>query len=89
MSEAKLVLAVPSKGRLQENANAFFARAGLAVTQGRRQQREKPLSGFPADMAGAPRKRASRGPLADSILHGTLAAPEFFPELSPRLEVDC
>ncbi len=35
MSEAKLVLAVPSKGRLQENANAFFARAGLAVTQGR------------------------------------------------------
>jgi ATP phosphoribosyltransferase len=34
MSE-KLVLAVPSKGRLQENANAFFARAGLAVTTGR------------------------------------------------------
>jgi ATP phosphoribosyltransferase len=24
-----LVLAVPSKGRLQENATAFFARAGL------------------------------------------------------------
>jgi ATP phosphoribosyltransferase len=34
MSE-KLVLAVPSKGRLQENASAFFARAGLTVTQGR------------------------------------------------------
>jgi ATP phosphoribosyltransferase len=34
MSE-KLVLAVPSKGRLQENANAFFARAGLGVTTGR------------------------------------------------------
>ena len=31
----KLVLAVPSKGRLQENANAFFARAGLTVVQGR------------------------------------------------------
>jgi ATP phosphoribosyltransferase len=31
----KLVLAVPSKGRLQENANAFFGRAGLTVTQGR------------------------------------------------------
>jgi len=29
------VLAVPSKGRLQENANAFFARAGLQVVQGR------------------------------------------------------
>ena len=33
MSEAPLVLAVPSKGRLQENANAFFARAGLPVVQ--------------------------------------------------------
>jgi ATP phosphoribosyltransferase len=31
----KLILAVPSKGRLQENAAAFFARAGLEVTQGR------------------------------------------------------
>ncbi|MEN9708672.1 MAG: phosphoribosyltransferase [Pseudomonadota bacterium] len=30
-----LVLAVPSKGRLQENANAFFARAGLDVVRGR------------------------------------------------------
>lgn len=33
MSDA-LVLAVPSKGRLQENANAFFARAGLKLAQG-------------------------------------------------------
>jgi ATP phosphoribosyltransferase len=30
-----LVLAVPSKGRLQENAAAFFARAGLRLVQGR------------------------------------------------------
>ncbi|GJE43093.1 ATP phosphoribosyltransferase [Methylobacterium soli] len=29
-----LVLAVPSKGRLQENASAFFARAGLKLAQG-------------------------------------------------------
>ena len=29
------VLAVPSKGRLQENATAFFARAGLRLVQGR------------------------------------------------------
>ena len=26
---APLVIAVPAKGRLQENAEAFFARAGL------------------------------------------------------------
>ena len=34
MSET-LVVAVPSKGRLQENAAAFFARAGLRFVQGR------------------------------------------------------
>ncbi len=32
---APFVLAVPSKGRLMENANAFFARAGLNLVQGR------------------------------------------------------
>ena len=30
-----LTLAVPSKGRLQENATAFFARAGLPLVHGR------------------------------------------------------
>ena len=33
--QTKLVLAVPSKGRLQENASNFFKRAGLTVVQGR------------------------------------------------------
>ena len=33
--KAPLILAVPSKGRLQENANAFFGRAGLAFKQSR------------------------------------------------------
>src|SRR5262249_26474853 len=32
---ARLVLAVPAKGRLQENAEAFFARAGLALVKPR------------------------------------------------------
>jgi ATP phosphoribosyltransferase len=35
MSDGPLLIAVPSKGRLQENAAAFFGRAGLAFTQGR------------------------------------------------------
>ncbi len=35
MSPTPLVLAVPSKGRLQENAMAFFRRAGLNVVQSR------------------------------------------------------
>jgi ATP phosphoribosyltransferase len=33
--DGPLVIAVPSKGRLQENAAAFFARAGLTVAQSR------------------------------------------------------
>src|SRR4030095_6952954 len=32
---APLTIAVPSKGRLQENAEAFFARAGLALIKPR------------------------------------------------------
>jgi hypothetical protein len=32
---ANLVIAVPSKGRLQENAEAFFARAGLNLVKPR------------------------------------------------------
>jgi ATP phosphoribosyltransferase len=35
MSDPALVLAVPSKGRLQENATAFFGRAGLKFVQSR------------------------------------------------------
>src|SRR6516165_9453615 len=35
MNSASFVLAVPSKGRLQGNAAAFFARAGLDIVQGR------------------------------------------------------
>jgi ATP phosphoribosyltransferase len=35
MSNVPLILAVPSKGRLQENAEAFFARAGLSLVKPR------------------------------------------------------
>mgnify|MGYP003352658978 CR=1 FL=1 len=31
MTSESLIIAVPSKGRLQENTNAFFERAGMAV----------------------------------------------------------
>ena len=46
-AEKPFVLAVPSKGRLQENAFAFFARAGLKLVQngGNRDYRGR-LSGF-------------------------------------------
>ena len=35
LADPPLVLAVPSKGRLQENSAAFFSRAGLELVQGR------------------------------------------------------
>jgi ATP phosphoribosyltransferase len=35
MTDGPLILAVPSKGRLQENAAAFFTRAGLSLAQSR------------------------------------------------------
>jgi ATP phosphoribosyltransferase len=35
VSNAPLILAVPSKGRLQQNAEAFFARAGLSLVKPR------------------------------------------------------
>ena len=34
-----LVIAVPAKGRLQENAESFFARAGLRARQAARRAR--------------------------------------------------
>ncbi len=39
LRETALVLAIPSKGRLQENALAFFARAGLELVHGARDYR--------------------------------------------------
>lgn len=48
MSNPPLVLAVPSKGRLQENATAFFARAGLAFAQQRGERNYRgTISGLP------------------------------------------
>jgi len=49
-ADQPLVLAVPSKGRLQENAAAFFARAGLEFVQGRG---ARDYRGSIVDMPGA------------------------------------
>jgi ATP phosphoribosyltransferase len=46
MSEAPLVIAVPSKGRLQENATAFFRRAGLVLTQARGARDYRSIAGL-------------------------------------------
>jgi ATP phosphoribosyltransferase len=48
MSDGAFVLAVPSKGRLQENASAFFGRAGLPLT------RTRGLRDYRGSLAGVP-----------------------------------
>ena len=49
-NDAPLVIAVPSKGRLQENATAFFGRAGLKFVQSRG---EREYRGAIAGLEGA------------------------------------
>ena len=50
MSDGPLIVAVPSKGRLQENAAAFFARAGLPLTQARGSREYRGALGGVADV---------------------------------------
>lgn len=58
-SAASLVLAVPSKGRLQENAAAFFARAGLDLVYGAR--------GYRGSVAGIEDVEVAFLPAADIV----------------------
>ena len=64
-AEAPFVLAVPSKGRLQEAAAAYFARAGLELTQGRG------VRDYRGAIAGLP---GSRSPMSSAEIVGQLAA---------------
>ena len=58
---APFVLAVPSKGRLQENPEAFFARAGLQLVKGRIEPGENPR-------AAALRELAEEAGIADTSI---------------------
>ena len=62
MSDAPpFILAVPSKGRLQDNTNAFFARAGLNVVQGRGAR------DYRGTLAGMPGLEIAYLPVADIV----------------------
>ena len=57
---SSLIVALPSKGRLQENAAAFFARAGMSLTQARGAREYRgALSGVEMGLsiAGVPHKK--------------------------------
>lgn len=67
-NESPFVLAVPSKGRLQENANAFFARAGLEVVRGRG---VRDYRGTLAGMAGVEIAFLSASEIVSQLAAGT------------------
>jgi len=65
--DAPLVLAVPSKGRLQDNATAFFGRAGLSFVQARGQREYR---GQIAGLGGAEVAYASASDIVSQLATG-------------------
>ena len=83
-ADPRFVLAVPSKGRLQENATQFFARAGMVLTQpgGARDYRGT-LPGFPSlEIAFLPVAEIV-GALAEGQAHLGVAGEDLLREAVP------
>jgi len=66
---APLIIAVPSKGRLQENTEAFFGRAGLQLVKPRG---ARDYRGAIADLPGVEVAYLSAGEIADALAQGTV-----------------
>jgi ATP phosphoribosyltransferase len=66
---APLIVAVPSKGRLQENTEAFFGRAGLQLVKPRG---ARDYRGAIADLPGVEVAYLSAGEIADALAQGTV-----------------
>ena len=78
------VIGVPSKGRLQENANDFFARAGLELQQGRGARDYRgAVSGLPGvEIAFLPSAEIVAS-LADGTIHFGVAGEDLIREQMP------
>jgi ATP phosphoribosyltransferase len=66
---APLIIAVPSKGRLQENTEAFFGRAGLQLVKPRG---ARDYRGAIANLPGVEVAYLSAGEIADALAQGTV-----------------
>jgi len=66
---APLIIAVPSKGRLQENTEAFFGRAGLQLVKPRG---ARDYRGAMADLPGVEVAYLSAGEIADALAQGAV-----------------
>ena len=84
---APLVLAVPAKGRLQENAEAFFARAGLTLVKPRG---ARDYRGAIAGLAGVEVAYLSAaeiaGALAQGSVHLGVTGEDLLREMIPRTD---
>jgi ATP phosphoribosyltransferase len=83
----RLILAVPSKGRLQEQAQAYFADAGLAMSKA------AGARGYRATLAGMPDidvMLVSAGEIADALLAGDahlgITGEDLLRESAPSLD---
>jgi len=84
---APLVLAVPAKGRLQENAEAFFARAGLALVKPRG---ARDYRGAVAGLAGIEVAYLSAAEIAAALAQGSVhlgvTGEDLLREMIPRTD---
>ena len=84
---APLVLAVPAKGRLQENAEAFFARAGLELVKPRGARDSR---GAIANQPGVEVAYLSAAEIAEQLAQGAIhlgvTGEDLLREMIPRVE---
>ena len=86
-AEAPFVLAIPSKGRLQEAAAAFFARAGLELTQGRGARDYRgAIAGLPGVEVAYVSSAEIVGQLAAGNAHFGVAGEDLVREKVPDVE---
>jgi ATP phosphoribosyltransferase len=86
-AEGPFVLAVPSKGRLQEAAHAFFARAGLELVQGRGARDYRgAIAGLPGVEVAYVSSAEIVGQLAAGAAHFGVAGEDLLREKIPDVE---
>jgi ATP phosphoribosyltransferase len=86
-AEGPFVLAVPSKGRLQEAAHAFFARAGLELVQGRGARDYRgAIVGLPGVEVAYISSAEIVGQLAVGAAHFGVAGEDLLREKAPDVE---
>ena len=86
-AEGPFVLAVPSKGRLQEAAHAFFARAGLELVQGRGARDYRgAIAGLPGVEVAYVSSAEIIGQLAGGAAHFGVAGEDLLREKAPDVE---